>query len=100
MAVDILVDLYHISRVSALHGHVLITHSNSERKSMLLTDHFMKVLEPHTRSGHSAVLVTVDHASKWDMAVPIKNKTATTISNILKYQIIPNCVNSPNQYYD
>ena len=35
---------------------------------------------PKTPSGHVAVIVTVDHFSKWLHVVPIRNKTSATVA--------------------
>ena len=51
---------------------------------------------PTSKSGNVAALVVVDHASKWLAAAPVKNKTSSVIAKVLKYQIIPSLVRTPN----
>ena len=50
---------------------------------------------PITSQRNIAALVVIDHNSKWLTAVPVKNKSSTTISRILKYQILPNMIKIP-----
>ena len=47
------------------------------------------MLLPKTSRGNLAVVVAIDHHSKWLTAVPIKNKTSATVTNALKNNILP-----------
>ena len=49
---------------------------------------------PKSRNGNVAVLVVIDHFSKWMAAVPLKNKTATLVSNALRY-VLPGLLKIP-----
>ena len=50
---------------------------------------------PRTRRNCIGAMVVVDHCSKWMMSYPIKNKSAATVANILKTQILPYMVKIP-----
>ena len=41
------------------------------------------MLLPKTAKGNLAVVVAIDHHTKWRACVPIKNKTAATVTNVL-----------------
>ena len=41
------------------------------------------------------ILVAIDHYSKWITAIPIRNKSAATVSNVSKNRIIPNLLRIP-----
>ena len=40
------------------------------------------------RKGNIALLVVIDHFSKW-LAIAIRNKKAETVANVLKHRILP-----------
>ena len=50
---------------------------------------------PKTKNGHVAVLVAIDHFSKWAQVVPIKDKTAKTVANVVRNHVIPNLIKVP-----
>ena len=50
---------------------------------------------PTSYSGFIGALVVVDHFSKWGTAIPIRNKSAATITTALKSQVLPNLVRVP-----
>ena len=52
---------------------------------------------PKTSRGNVAVVVSIDHCSKWLNVVPIRNKTASTITNVLKTNILPNLPRLPTK---
>lgn len=53
------------------------------------------MLLPKTKSGNMAVLVTIDHYSKWLSAVPLKDKTAKSVCKALKQHILPCYTRTP-----
>ena len=55
------------------------------------------MLLPKTAKGNIAVVVAIDHHTKWIAAVPIKNKTAATVTNVLKNSILPNLPRVPDK---
>ena len=55
------------------------------------------VLFPRTRSGNIGCLILVDHYSKWATAVPIKNKTSSTVTNIMTNNIFPTLIRRPSR---
>ena len=55
------------------------------------------MLLPKTPKGNQAVVVAVDHHSKWLTAVPIKNKTSATVTNVLRNNILPNLPRIPDK---
>lgn len=44
---------------------------------------------PRTSQGNVACLVVVDHYSKWLNVVPIRNKTASTVTSVLQHRVFP-----------
>jgi hypothetical protein len=44
---------------------------------------------PRTSSGYLGCCVLVDHNSKWTCVVPIKNKYATTVVNVIEERMLP-----------
>ena len=52
---------------------------------------------PKTKNGNVAVLVGIDHHTKWTTAIPIKNKKGSTISNALNINILPNLPKLPTK---
>ena len=55
------------------------------------------MLLPKSKKGNIAVLVAIDHYSKWLTAVPMKNKTGLTVSNALQNNILPNLPTIPTK---
>ena len=55
------------------------------------------MLLPKSSKGNIAVLVAIDSYSKWITAIPIKNKTTSTVTNALKYEILPNLPMVPSK---
>jgi len=49
-----------------------------------------------SRTGNTAVLVTVDHFSKWLCVVVIRDKKCSTIANALRYHVIPKLPRVPD----
>lgn len=47
------------------------------------------IMFPKSTMGNVAALVTVDHYSKWLAVVPIKDKRSITVSNALRFKILP-----------
>ena len=52
---------------------------------------------PRTPKGNIGVVVAIDHHSKWLTAIPIRNKTAATVTNALKNNILPNLPRVPTK---
>jgi len=50
-----------------------------------------------TARGYVAVLVVIDHFSKFLMAVPLRDKRAETITNIVEHLVLPKLVRLPNR---
>ena len=50
-----------------------------------------------TNQRNVALLVAIDHYSKWMNAVPIKNKTTNTVINSVKNIILPSFVRTPDK---
>ena len=44
---------------------------------------------PKSKEGWIGCCVAIDHNSKWLAAMPIKNKTTTTVCNVLEHSIFP-----------
>ena len=55
------------------------------------------MLLPKTPRNNIAVLVTIDHYSKWLNAVPIKNKKASTITKVFNENVLPNLPRLPEK---
>ena len=53
------------------------------------------VLLPRTSVGHIGCLVVVDHFSKWLTCVPIRNKSAATVTSAFQYRVLPNLSGRP-----
>ena len=52
---------------------------------------------PKTRRGNVALVVCVDHFSKWLAAVPVKDKKASTIAFMFKSQMLPGMPKVPDR---
>ena len=52
---------------------------------------------PRTKQGNIGLLVVLDHYSKWLTAVPIKDKKAKTVANIMREKVLPNFVKIPDK---
>ena len=50
---------------------------------------------PKSRKGNVAVLVVIDHFSKWMSAVALKDKTALQVSTALKERVLPGLLKIP-----
>ena len=50
---------------------------------------------PMSGRGHIVAFVIVDLFSKWAMAIPIKKKTASVVSRVLRDQVIPAMLRKP-----
>ena len=50
---------------------------------------------PRSQKGNVALLVFIEHYSKWTTAVPIPNKTSLTVASALKNRILPNLLRIP-----
>ena len=52
---------------------------------------------PRTSRGNLAVVVAIDHCSKWLSAIPVRNKTSSTVTNVLRCNILPNLPRIPTK---
>ena len=52
---------------------------------------------PKSSNNNVAAVVCVDHFSKFLMAIPIKDKTAKTVTKILHEQVLPHLARLPNR---
>ena len=52
---------------------------------------------PRSNRGNVALLMVIDHKSKFLMAAPIKNKTSSTVANALAEHILPCMLRVPNR---
>ena len=52
---------------------------------------------PKSSKGNIAALVAVDHYSKWLIAIPLRNKTAITVTRALQHQILPHIPRIPDR---
>ena len=50
---------------------------------------------PRSHRGNVAVLVVIDHCSKWMTAVPLKDKTALRVCEALKERVLPYLLKVP-----
>ena len=50
---------------------------------------------PRSHRGNVAVLVVIDHCSKWMTAVPLKDKTALRVCEALKERVFPSLLKVP-----
>ena len=55
------------------------------------------MLLPKTPRRNIAVLVTIDHFSKWLNAVPIKDKKASTVARVFNQNVLPNLPRLPKK---
>ena len=83
------------NKVNVLNEKPPILKLQSSRPFELVAIDVMRL--PTSSSGYIGLLVAVDHFTKWMNAIPIKNKSASTISKALKYQILPNLVQVPQK---
>ena len=67
---------------------------NSEKPFNLVSMDLVAL--PTTSNGNVAALVVIDHHSKWMIAIPVKNKSSSTISRALRYQVLPNMLKLPS----
>ena len=52
---------------------------------------------PPSSSGKCALLVMIDHFTKWACAVPIQDKTSRTVSQAMKNQVLPTLLRVPRR---
>lgn len=52
---------------------------------------------PRTSEGFVALLVAIDHFSKYLMAVPIKDKSAESVRDAFAHKMLPNMLRVPNK---
>ena len=55
------------------------------------------MLLPKTPRNNIAVLVAIDHYSKWLMAIPIRDKKGSTVARVFNQNILPNLPKIPSR---
>ena len=53
---------------------------------------------PRSRGGHVAILVAVDHYSKFLCAVPLRDKTAPCVVDAFNNRVLPSFLKIPNRF--